>query len=140
MDGCSCHRSAFLDELFDGNGIVVVFLPADSSDQVQALDVEISGNHKSAQSRIHVPKDMSKQTQQVVRAVSAFQAIAHPYAVTSAFKKAGITPALREGMFCMQGQSGSTDQRKDGQRPAGLLANSTDLLSSVFRMVSSSTK
>ena len=102
MDGCSCHRSAFLDELFDDNGIVVVFLPAHSSDQVQALDVGIFGNHKSAQSRIHVPKEMSKQTQQVVRAVSAFQAIAHPYAVTSAFKKAGITPVLREGLLFVE--------------------------------------
>ena len=97
MDGCSCHRSAYLDRLFDENGIVVVPLQAHSSDQVQALDLGIFGNHKSAQARIHLPTEMSKQTQQVIRAVSAFQTIAHPYAITSAFTKAGITPVFREG-------------------------------------------
>ena len=37
MDGCACHKSQELDALFDQHGIVVVFLPPHSSDQVQAV-------------------------------------------------------------------------------------------------------
>ena len=40
---------------------------------------------------------MSQQTQQVIRALSAFQAVAHPYAVTSAFRKAGLSTFWRDG-------------------------------------------
>lgn len=79
MDGCACHKSRELEALFDQHGIVVVFLPPHSSDQVQALDLGIFGNHKSAQSRIHPAPGLSRQSQQVIKAVSAFQAIAHPY-------------------------------------------------------------
>lgn len=92
MDGCSCHRGAEIEQMLDSQGIVSVFLPPHSSDQLQPLDVGIFGNHKAAQSRIYVPDSLSRQTQQVVRALAAFQAIAHPYAVTSAFRKAGIWP------------------------------------------------
>ena len=98
MDGCSCHRSVYLYRLLDEKGIVVVPLPVHSSRHVQALDLGIFVNHKSAQSGIHLPTEMSKQTQQVIRAVSsAFQTIAHPDAITSAFSKAGITPVFRDG-------------------------------------------
>ena len=97
MDGCSCHRDPALDQVFDENGVIVVFMPAHSSDQLQPLDVGIFGNLKQAQSRIHTPSHMTLQTQQVIRALAAFQAVAHPYAVTSAFRKAGISPVCRNG-------------------------------------------
>ena len=102
MDGCACHKSRELEALFDQHGIVVVFLPPHSSDQVQALDLGIFGNHKSAQSRIHPAPGLSRQSQQVIKAVSAFQAIAHPYAVTSAFRKAGLTPIHHDGRFVVE--------------------------------------
>lgn len=97
MDGCSCHIDAELDKIFDRHGVTVVFLPAHSSDQLQPLDVGIFGNQKANQSRIHVRDTMSQQTQQVIRALSAFQAVAHPYAVTSAFRKAGLSTFWRDG-------------------------------------------
>ena len=97
MDGCSCHRDARLDEIFDKHGINVIFLPPHSSDQLQPLDVGIFGNQKAAQARIHCHAPMSQQTQQVIRAVSAFQAVAHPYAITAAFRKAGISTCWRDG-------------------------------------------
>ena len=102
MDGCSCHRDARLDEIFDKHGIRVIFLPAHSSDQLQPLDVGIFGNQKAAQSRIYCRASMSQQTQQVIRALSAFQAVAHPYAITSAFRKAGVSTKWRDGKVYVQ--------------------------------------
>lgn len=71
--------------------------PPHSSDQTQACDLGLFGNLKAAQSRINVPDGMSLQSRQVIRITSAFQATCHPLAVTSAFRRAGISNVLRNG-------------------------------------------
>ena len=101
MDNCHCHKSARVLESLERAGVECVFLPAHSSDQTQALDVGLFGNMKSAQSRIHPPSDMTRQSQQIIRMISAFQASCHPLAITSAFRRAGISCFLKENLvYC----------------------------------------
>ena len=97
MDRCSCHCGDSLMSLCEQNGIRLLYLPAHSSDQTQACDLGLFGNLKAAQSRIHVPNGMSVQSKQVIRIISAFQATCHPLAVTSAFRRAGISNVFRDG-------------------------------------------
>ena len=97
MDRCSCHCGATLQSLCEQNGIRLVYLPPHSSDQTQVCDLGLFGNLKAAQSRIHVPDGMSLQSRQVIRIISAFQATCHPLAVTSAFRRAGISNVWRYG-------------------------------------------
>lgn len=91
MDNCSCHKSDAVKRILEANNVVTVFLPPHSSDQTQPLDVGLFGNMKMAQSRIHCPKRMSTQSQQVVKMISAYYSAGHPLAVTGAFVRAGLT-------------------------------------------------
>ena len=97
LDRCSCHCSQAIQAICDANGIRLVYLPAHSSDQTQACDLGLFGNLKAAQSRIHPPEEMSLQSRQLIRIISAFHAVCHPLAVTSAFRRAGISNVLRDG-------------------------------------------
>ena len=51
------------------------------------------------QSRIHPSKEMSAQTQQIIRIISAYYACCHPFAITSAFRIAGISNYLNNGVL-----------------------------------------
>lgn len=97
MDQCSCHCSDTINEICAANGIRLIYLPAHTSDQTQPCDLGLFGNMKAAQARIHVPEGMSLQSRQIVRIISAFRATCHPCAVTSAFRRAGISNVLRNG-------------------------------------------
>ena len=100
MDNCLCHTSDDVRQLLYQNGIRPLFLPPHANDQTQALDLGIFGNMKSAQRRIHRPDRMSRQSQQVVRMVSAY-ASCHPLSVTGAFRRAGLTNVVRNGeIYC----------------------------------------
>lgn len=96
-DNCSCHSSDRIDELLCSNGIRQVPLPPHSSDQTQACDLGLFGNMKAAQSRIHPPEEYSTQSKQLIRMLCAFQATCHPFAVTSAFRSAGLSTTFRDG-------------------------------------------
>ena len=101
MDNCSCHGSDRITNIFEAANVRFVPLPPHSSDQLQPLDVGLFGNMKAAQSRVHVPEQMSPQSRQVIRILSAFQATFHPMAVTSAFRRAGVSLRLEYGrLFC----------------------------------------
>ena len=97
MDQCSCHCGETIRRICEENGVRLVYLPPHSSDQAQACDLGLFGNLKAAQSRIHAPEEMTLQSRQVIRIISAFQATRHPLAITSAFRRAGISNFLNEG-------------------------------------------
>ena len=101
MDNCHCHKSERVLECLEHAGVETVFLPAHSSDQTQALDVGLFGNMKSAQARIHPPAEMTRQSQQIIRMISAFIASCHPLAITGAFRRAGISGFIKDGrVYC----------------------------------------
>ena len=101
-DNCSCHCHDAIRELLDVNNVRLVSLPPHSSDQLQPLDVGLFGNMKGAQTRVHVPDEMSMQSRQVIRIWSAFHATFHPLAITSAFRRAGVSTRLESGrLFCV---------------------------------------
>ena len=97
MDNCSCHTSPEVERLCRLNGVKIVYLPPHSSDQTQPCDLGLFGNLKGAQSRVHPPDWMSVQSRQIIRILSAYRAVCHPLAVTSAFRRAGISTYLRNG-------------------------------------------
>ena len=97
MDQCSCHCGDTIKSICEANGVRLLYLPPHSSDQTQACDLGLFGNLKSAQSRIHAPEEMSTQSRQLVRIISACQATCHPLAVTSAFRRAGISNFFHNG-------------------------------------------
>ena len=99
MDNCSCHTSDNIMLILEQHGIQVIFLPPHSSDQTQVCDLGLFGNMKGAQSRIHPSKEMSIQTQQIIRIISAYHACCHPFAITSAFRRAGISNYLNNGVL-----------------------------------------
>lgn len=112
MDSCTCHWSDTIRDIFDANKVRVVPLPPHSSDQLQPLDVGLFGNMKAAQSRVHVPTEMSLQSRQVIRILSGFHATFHPMAVTSAFRRAGISLQISSGrLFCCVSPSTCTALR-----------------------------
>ena len=101
-DNCSCHCHDAIRELLEANNVRLVSLPPHSSDQLQPLDVGLFGNMKGAQTRVHVPDEMSMQSRQVIRIMSAFHATCHPQAITSAFRRAGVSTRLESGrLFCV---------------------------------------
>ena len=101
-DNCSCHCHDAICELLEANNVRLVALPPHSSDQLQPLDVGLFGNMKGAQTRVHVPEEMSIQSRQVIRILSAFHATFHPLAITSAFRRAGVSTRLDSGhLFCV---------------------------------------
>ena len=97
MDNCSCHTSQDVERICRENGVRLVFLPPHSSDQTQPCDLGLFGNMKGAQSRVHPPPDMSVQSRQIIRILSAYRAVCHPLAVTSAFRRAGLSTFLKDG-------------------------------------------
>lgn len=100
-DNCSCHCNNEILELLEGQNIRLVTLPPHSSDQLQPLDVGLFGNMKGAQSRVHVPEEMTMQSRQVIRILSGFYATFHPLAITSAFRRAGVSLKWESGrLFC----------------------------------------
>ena len=117
MDGCSCHCTAESAALLDEAGVKVILLPSHSSDQTQPCDLGLFGNMKSAQSRVHAPKTASVQSQQIMRMVSAYHMTCHPLAVTSAFRRAGISLVMKHGRTeCLvtRWTAGSVRNQPDG--------------------------
>ena len=57
---------------------------------------------KAAQSRVHVPEEMTAQSRQVIRILSGFYATFHPLAITSAFRRAGVSLKCEScHLFCI---------------------------------------
>lgn len=102
LDNCSCHCSPEILEQFDANNLRLVTLPPHSSDQLQPLDVGLFGNMKAAQSGVHVPEEMTAQSRQVIRILSGFYATFHQLAITSAFRRAGVSLRCEScHLFCI---------------------------------------
>ena len=103
-DNCTAHEGDVVDDIYTENGIVPVALIPHSSHKTQILDVGLFGNVKSAQSRIRLPAGVSNQTAQIAKMLSAWNAIAHPAAITSAWRQVGINPYLNEekGYLCVE--------------------------------------
>ena len=99
MDNSSCHESELVTRGLADVGVATVWLPPHSSDQTQVCDLGIFSQVKSCQTRIHAPREMSTLSQQVIRIVSAYAAACHPLAVTAAFRRAGISNFLKEGVI-----------------------------------------
>ena len=90
MDGCSSHKTNDIEEILFDNGIIVQYLPAHTSDQVQPLDVGIFHVLKQAMSRIHPPTWMNQQTKQIYKILGGLHAVTTPPNIISAFSQCGI--------------------------------------------------
>jgi hypothetical protein len=85
LDSCSPHCSDFVENICNEEGILVVFIPPHSSDQVQPLDLGIFGHMKQAAGRVNPPKWVSPQTKQLMKILCAMQANCTPPNIISAF-------------------------------------------------------
>ena len=90
LDGCSSHTSdSFHDQCFE-QGIIPLFIPPHSSDQIQPLDLGIFGIQKTGMGRVHPPQWLSTQSQQLYKILGSWFASATPPNIISAFNQMGI--------------------------------------------------
>lgn len=90
MDNFISHQQ--ITELinFEDFGIIVHFIVAHASDQLQALDLNIFGNSKRQNGSIKGEKELTTHTNRICRLIDSLWKAASPKNVTAAFRSAGI--------------------------------------------------
>jgi hypothetical protein len=91
LDGCVCHHSPHVEQLCETYFINIIYLPAHSSNQTQALDLSIFGLTKSTLNRINRLDSVNIQSSHIAAVLSAFQSSATIPNIVKAFSNAGIT-------------------------------------------------
>jgi hypothetical protein len=79
--------------------ILLKFLPAHSSDQVQPLDLGIFSTFKRMYMKRLALVVTSQQTGQIIRMCDAWREAALPRNIVSAFRRAGLVPIASAGTF-----------------------------------------
>lgn len=97
MDGCTAHECSYFVEQCKIHNIVLIFLAPHSSDQCQMLDLVIFSAQKRFMKRVHGSDTLSKQTRQLIKILSSWQAATTPDNIISAWKCAGFIPYIRDG-------------------------------------------
>lgn len=101
LDGCCAHLSDFFLEESLYLGIVIFFEPPNSSDQLQVLDISLFGIQKKIIKRIHPNKNLSEQSEQIVKIINSWESAAQPSNIVSAFEQAGFYKYSDNGQLYM---------------------------------------
>ena len=101
LDGCCAHLSDFFLEESLYLGIVIFFEPPNSSDQLQVLDISLFGIQKKIIKRIHPNKNLSEQSEQIVKIINSWKSAAQPSNIVSAFEQAGFSKYSIEDQLYM---------------------------------------
>ena len=90
IDGFGPHDCDWFLDTCTKNGVIPLPLPPHSSDQCQPLDLGIFHVQKLKSSRMSVDKNLSTQTQQIIKMIDLFKQATTISNVISAFRAAGI--------------------------------------------------
>jgi hypothetical protein len=94
LDNCSAHRGSEFDRLCGAHGIVPIWLPPHSSNQLQMLDLCIFALTKRQISRVNKLERVNVQSDHIVRILDGFMAAAVPHNIVASFRNAGISLLL----------------------------------------------
>ena len=101
VDGFGCHHSDGFTSMCEEEGIVCVFLPPHTSDQLQACDLGLFALQKRWSSNIQIDGDLNRQTKQVIRIVDSLRMAGTFKNITGAFRKAGLVTFLDDDLRLM---------------------------------------
>lgn len=91
LDGLKAHHLVLDSITEEKNNIIIIFLPAHSSDQTQMLDLGIFGTQKRiSRFKVKPPKEFTKQSKTIIKMVTAIYRSTDPFSTVSAFRQAGI--------------------------------------------------
>lgn len=90
MDGFISHEQILDIIPLDQYGIIVQFIVAHASDQLQMLDLGIFGNQKRQISGMKNEKSLSSQTNRICKIIDGLWKASSPKNVVSAFRSAGV--------------------------------------------------
>ena len=96
LDGCSCHDQNDINDLTRDDNVIVCFLHAHSSDQLQFLDLGIFAIMKREASATATNARLSVLTRQVIKCYNAWQVVTVPENIVSAFKRGGFSVSWNE--------------------------------------------
>ena len=98
IDGFGCHHSDGFTSMCEEEGIVCVFLPPHTSDQLQACELGLFALQKRWTSNIQIEGDLNRQTKQVIRIVDSLRMAGTFKNITGAFRKAGLVTFLDDDL------------------------------------------
>ena len=101
IDGFGCHHSDSFTSMCEEEGIVCVFLPPHTSDQLQPCDLGLFAIQKRWSSNIQIDDDLNRQTKQVIKIVDSLRMAGTFKNITGAFRKAGIVTFLDDDLRLM---------------------------------------
>lgn len=90
FDGCTCHNSDFFLDECTFRDVIPVQEPANSSDQVQVLDLGIFGIQKKIMNSLDKDEELTPVVNQIINIVDSWIKATTPSNITSAFKQAGF--------------------------------------------------
>ena len=90
LDGCSCHASQLVIQILGRANVILKFLPAHSSDQLQYLDLGIFAVCKLRYAQEYVYSDYSRQTRHLIKIFNGWRAATMPDNVIAAFRRGGL--------------------------------------------------
>ena len=98
-DGLKAHHAVLDAFNKDDYNIKIIYLPAHSSDQTQALDLGIFGFQKRiSRFKVKPPECFSYQSKNIIRIITAIYRSTDPYSCSSAFRQAGIVLHLEKDL------------------------------------------
>ena len=98
VDGFGCHHSDAFTSMCEEEGIVCIFLPPHTSDQLQPCDLGLFALQKRWTSNIQIEGDLNRQTKQVIRIVDSLRTAGTFKNITGAFRKAGLVTFLGDDL------------------------------------------
>jgi hypothetical protein len=90
LDNCSFHMAHRFLEACDHERVLSDYLPPDSSNQLQPLDLSIFGITKRLLARINRLDSVNVQSRHIAQLVSAFMSAATPVSIVEKFRFSGI--------------------------------------------------
>ncbi|OHT04668.1 hypothetical protein TRFO_27741 [Tritrichomonas foetus] len=90
MDGLSVHGNSEFQEMCNENNVIIKFIPAHTSDQIQVLDLGIFANQKRWMHNLNYDDEYTWQTMQVMRMFDSFRMACSPKNIIAAFRRAGM--------------------------------------------------